>query len=155
MEKTLVPVTSYTDAAQARIARDRLAAVGILARLTGDTPAGPSLDPIKLEVSEEDLEQARAVLARPAEALADEDEEPPEIDPESAEGLASRAWRAAFFGMVLPFIMQIYSLWLVLKLVSRDEEVSQAGMRKVYAALAIDGLVLLAAALLIRELGRR
>jgi hypothetical protein len=155
MEKTLVTVTSFTESAQARLAKDRLASVGILAQLKGETGAESPPDPIKLEVSEEDLERAREILARPAEATPDEDEEPPEIDPESAEGLATRAWRAAFLGMaIVPVLMQIYSLWLVLKFVPRDEEVSRAGMRKVYGALAIDGTVLLAVALLFRALSR-
>jgi len=149
MDNTRVTVTSFSDTLQAKAARDRLASVGILAHLE-DSPAA-----VKLEVAEEDSERARELLSRPAEALSDEDEDEEEddkeSDPESAESLATRAWRAAFFGMViLPFLMQIYSLWLLFKLACRDEEVSKAGMRKVYGALAIDGIILLTFALLMR-----
>lgn len=157
MQKTLVTVLSFNDAVQARLAKERLASVGIPAHLDGDTAAAASQEPgsapaaIKLEVSEEDLERARELLSRPAEVLSDEDEEEQEIDPDSAEALATRAWRAAFYGMaILPFLMQLYSFWLVLKLLSRNEDVSPAGMRKVYGALAIDGVVLLMLALLLR-----
>ena len=78
MQKTFVTVLSFKDSVQARLAKDRLASVGIPARLDGDTPPA-----IKLKVFEEDLERDRELLARPAETLLDEDEEEDEkeIDP--------------------------------------------------------------------------
>jgi hypothetical protein len=67
--------------------------------------------------------------------------------------VAARAWRAAVLGIILlPPLVNIYSLWLILKVVSRDEDLSTTATRKVYAAVAVDGLVLLGVALFIRAI---
>src|SRR5262249_5763157 len=140
------------------VARQRLEAAGIPVYLNGALATGPITGPgadgtaIKLEVREEDLERARELLtAGPADE--GEDEEP--YDPESAENLALRAWRGALIGLItLPFILHVYSLWLLVKLANHPEEVSPAGMRRVYGALAIDGFVLVGVALIIRSMAR-
>jgi hypothetical protein len=66
------------------------------------------------------------------------------------DGLASRAWRASFIGMiVLPPILNLYSIWLLIRMAAMDQEPSRAGLRKVYGALAIDAFVLVTEALII------
>jgi len=162
MSEKLVTAEAFTNPSRAELAKQRLEAAGIPAYLNGAEAGGafPGLGgevgTIKLEVREDDVERVRELLAAPpvpAEAAeADEPEEPPE-DPESTEALARRAWRAALFGlMFLWVILHIYSLWLLLKLSFRPDDVSPEGMRKVYGALVIDGFVLVAFAVVLRAM---
>ena len=65
------------------------------------------------------------------------------------DALANRAWRASFIGMIaLPPLLNIYSIWLLIRLAKMDEELSSAALRKVYGAIAIDTFVLIAGALI-------
>jgi hypothetical protein len=72
------------------------------------------------------------------------------------DDLAARAWRASFVGvllfpitffvfpllsLILPPLLHIYSLWLLYRIGSMDQEVSSAGMWRLYAALVIDACV--------------
>ena len=67
-----------------------------------------------------------------------------------AEALANRAWRAAVLGLVLfPGMFHLYSLFLLVNMMFKDEEVSPSGMRKVYGALALDLAVLPIVALIV------
>ena len=68
----------------------------------------------------------------------------------TAEALANRAWRAAVLGLVLfPGMFHLYSLFLLVNMMFKDEEVSPSGMRKVYGALALDLAVLPIVALIV------
>ena len=69
------------------------------------------------------------------------------------EDLALRACKAAVFGLlVLPPVGHLYSLGLLLRLALFPADLSRTAMRHVYVALAIDSLVFVAAALMIRTL---
>jgi putative signal transducing protein len=161
MDKPLVTLDTFSDPIRAQLIKNRLEGAGIPAYLEGDTAVGAfaglgsSLASIKLEVAEPDLKRARELLSRPAEPLDEEEAEDKleEIDPNSTEAVAARALRAAVLGIILlPPLVNIYSLWLILKVVFRDENLSKTASRKVYAAVAVDGLVLLAVALFIRAI---
>jgi len=62
----------------------------------------------------------------------------------TADDKAERAWRAALYGLItLPGLFHLYSACVLLLLLTSSEEVSDAGMRKVWAAMLIDCAVLL------------
>ncbi len=171
MHQKLVTAETFNDPVQAELARTRLEEAGIPTCLNGEATTGAfmglggSFATVKLEVREEDLERARELLAKPpphtrpdpsdaASVEAEAEEVEPEPDPDSTEALAVRAWRATLIGLLPPLwvFLHIYSLWLLVKLSSRPDEVSPAGMRRVYGALAIDGFVLVGVALVIRSM---
>jgi hypothetical protein len=59
------------------------------------------------------------------------------------DDLAARACRTAIIGLfILPPLLHLYSLWLLARLAMYPGDVSAAGLRKIYAALAIDVLAL-------------
>ena len=101
---------------------------------------------------EPDLEFATADEERDEEA---EEEDADRAVAWTAEKLASRSLRAALLGLVLcPPLLHLYSLWLLYRLMSLPDELSPAGTRKVYAALAIDGLVVISSLLFAAILAR-
>ena len=172
MHEDLVTVATFSNPAQAELAQQRLEQAGIPAHLKGAAATGAfvglggSFSTIKLQVREEDLERARELLASPppharpalseapagTEDQADDDSEP-EPDPDSTEALAARAWRAAIFGMILcPPTLHVYSLWLIARIAARSDDLSQEGTLKMYAALFVDGVIVVAAALILRAL---
>lgn len=66
------------------------------------------------------------------------------------DALAARAWRASFLGMiVLPPLLNLYSIWLLIRMAGLDEEPSPAGLRRVYGAIIIDGFVLITETLIL------
>jgi hypothetical protein len=161
MPEPMVTLVSFSDPFRAEAARARLEAAGIPVLLQGEESVnafsglGAGFTSIKLEVPQDEVERAHNILAAPQERstefTADQpEEEDPAPEPESAEGTAIRAWRAALFGMfTLPLLLHIYSFWLVLKAILNDETLSPVGTRHLYGALAIDGLVFLAVALFV------
>jgi hypothetical protein len=161
----MVTLETYTDSFRAEAARARLEEAGIPVLLQDENTVsafwglGASFATVKLEVPQDEVERARQILATPPERSTDitaepPDEEEPEVAPESAEGLAVRAWRAALFGTcTLIVLLHLYSLWLVFRTACSDEELSPAGTRRMYGALVIDGIVLVAFAVVVRALG--
>jgi hypothetical protein len=61
------------------------------------------------------------------------------------DDLANRALRAAILGLILcPPLLQVYSLWLLLRLAFHQGEVSDAGIRRMLGALILDSVVIVA-----------
>ncbi|MBI1916039.1 MAG: DUF2007 domain-containing protein [Planctomycetes bacterium] len=170
MHQNLVTVETFSDQFQAELARQRLEQAGIPTYLNGEATTGAfvglgrSFSTIKLEVREEDLERARELLAKPPPGMPpdvpgvstgpeDQDEVEPEPDPDSTEALTARAWRAAVLGMLLfPPCLHVYSLWLIARVAARPDDISPEGTLKMYAALVLDGLILVAAAFIVRAM---
>jgi hypothetical protein len=66
------------------------------------------------------------------------------------DALAARAWRASFLGMiVLPPLLNLYSIWLLIRLAGLHDEPSPAGLRRVYGAIIINGFVLITETLIL------
>src|SRR5262249_42626846 len=94
--------------------------------------------------------------AEPPEPQTDIQTEPDEAVPtedyNASPSLADHALRAALFGLLLwPIIIgiftQVYSLWLLGKLATRDEEMDSSYSWKLSLALALDPLGLVLGAL--------
>jgi len=156
----LVILESYADPLHAEVIAQRLNAAGIHTYINGEIASGvdPSRADVKLEVAEEDVERARAVLAAPPERDPGLQTEPDEPDvPEDLAAtptVADRSLRAALFGLLLlpvlvGMLFQLYSLWLATKVASRDEE--DGGFTwKVWLALAVDAVGLVVGAIYAR-----
>ena len=167
MTGRLVSLASFTDPFKARILAQKLEEAGIRTFLEGDT-AGEALigmvsavAHVTLDVEETDAERAQAILASPLPIETGIQTEPDESDaPEdltATPSLADHCLRAALFGLLLMpalvgIIMQVYSLWLGVKIASREEDLDESHNWKVYSALAIDAVGLLLGALYIRYL---
>jgi hypothetical protein len=157
----LVTLDSFADPLHARVVAQRLEAAGIHAFVNGEVAHGvdPSHADVKLEIAEEDLERARQVLATPAEPetgiQSAPDEKAPDEDLAGTPAVAERAFRAALYGLLLlpalvGMLFQLYSLWLMTKLASRDEDTDGSSTWKVYLALALNAGGLLLGALYAR-----
>jgi hypothetical protein len=55
----------------------------------------------------------------------------------TADDFAARAFRAALFGYFTCGVLHLYALWLIIRLPFVEGELSPAGARKAYAALAL------------------
>lgn len=53
---------------------------------------------------------------------------------------------------LFPPCLHVYSLWLIARVAARSEDISPEGTLKMYAALVLDGLVVVAAALILRAI---
>jgi Putative prokaryotic signal transducing protein len=71
-----------------------------------------------------------------------EDADPEVVKTWVGDRLATRAFRAAIFGLfVLPPLGHLYSLWLLLRLRELQGELSETARSKIYTALVIDLIV--------------
>jgi hypothetical protein len=98
----------------------------------------------------DDIPDAASVPRELEEGAEDLDEKVNRRFTYTAEELASRAFRVAVVGLLLcpalavycfffpALLVPLYSLWLLIRMALLPEDVSQAAMLKVYAALAID-----------------
>jgi hypothetical protein len=160
----LVTLDTYTDPFKARIVAGKLEAAGIPTYLNGETTAvaltGITVAAtVKLEIAEEDVERAQQILTAPSEPETGIQTEPTEKEPpedfNAATSLAERGLRAALIGLLLlpallGIVIQVYSLWLLAKLASHDEEMESSYTWKVYLALAIDAVGLVLGAIYLR-----
>jgi hypothetical protein len=98
---------------------------------------------IKLQVKKTDLEQAKQILVASEfemEDSADEWLEDDEIETISwADATADRAFRTAVIGLLLLFLpIQLYSLWLLVRLLVARHPISSNRRIKVIVALLLD-----------------
>ncbi len=151
------------------MARNALEAAGIPAILDGEVAAtwlwhlGTALGGVKLLVSEGDAGEARAILQHrhaddipmppPAEA---DSLEAAQREPEREEEVAgpspivARAWRAAIIGvLLLPPILNLYSMWLLVRHQLLFGKKTRPGEWRTFAAFAVNATVLSAAGLLV------
>jgi hypothetical protein len=110
-------------------------------------PAEPA-DPEKaLQTSRnptaEDIREGPSVAPAPVPAAGPVDEAEGPTVSWTADDYAHRAFLSAFLGMIICFLpLHLYSAWLLFRLMNADDELSPAGMRKLYVALIIDVIVL-------------
>lgn len=160
-------VATYWDPMEARLAKHRLDAVGIPAFLKGEEVVSMNwlltnaLGGIQLQVAVEDAARAQATLEEivsadddvsavaagvvdsqagdadwqtdPANQPDDEAEPPPNLREQNAD----RAWRGAIIGVLL-MPMQLYMLYLLLKVFISDEELRDKYRRRAWLAAAIN-----------------
>lgn len=155
-------VASFDTLIEAELARGRLEAEGISARIVdGNTVSiaqhlSGALGGVKLVVAESDDAAARALLFAPSalaegEAVLDAElsREPEAALPtlDTPDGVAERALRAAVLGFVLfPPLLHLWSLVLAAQV--RGRPLSARARRRVVIALVLDGVALAASAAL-------
>ncbi len=174
----LVTVARFSDPVEAELARSRLIDEGLSAVVTGDVAGvmfgmSYSTGGLDLLVSAEHKERAVALLAdlakeieaqkdAPKEAINTDptrpafQDEPPTLEelaaqPNSAEQLVERAFRASLFGYLLicwPLI-HLYAMFLLLKVTFGDEELRGKHATRYYAAFILSAISLAFGALLV------
>jgi hypothetical protein len=158
MNEELMTVATLPSPAEASIARSCLEAAGIPAFLAAEVAAvglgwSPANAPggVKLQVSTRQYEQAIAALAdsqqsdmqaleqAALESGVDESEQlkPP---PTSREQRVDRALRIAVVGLLLFPPLEVYVLWLLIKVFLSDERLSARRRRSGLVALAISSI---------------
>lgn len=148
-------VATFGSVLEAQLARGRLEAEGIASRIMDTSPAAVYApmsfggSGVKLWVASEHLEAARALLFTPGTLVEPLPEESgpalPRPDPR-AEELALRAFRAAVLGfIVLPPVLNVYSLTLLVRAVGAPGDLSARARRQVGLAIAIDAVACAAA----------
>lgn len=157
----LIVIASYSNAAEAEIARAVLEGEGLQSCLADEGLVtnfwllGNAVGYVKLLVAAGDGERARAILrdadqSRPNDA---EDtarsggapEDANEIDAVAmVDDEARRAWRAAVLGMLFcPPLLNVYSVYLLLKLSSSEQGMTGRGRRAAVGAALVNLLVFL------------
>jgi hypothetical protein len=158
MNDELMTVATLSSPAEASIARSCLEAEGIPAFLAAEVAAvglgwSPANAPggVKLQVPTRQYEQAIAVLAdsqqsdiqaldQAALESGVDDSEQLEPSPSSREQNVDRALRIAIVGLLLFPPLEVYVLWLLVKVFLSDERLSARRRRRGFVALAISGL---------------
>lgn len=132
MDNELVTLARFDWLMQANLVRSRLTASGIECVLLDEYTLslfwyrGLASGGIRLQVSSEDLEDARAVL----------DESPlPREEPvlSDHEGVTERALRSAVFGVVQPLLL-LWSCWLLLRVLFWRDPLTRREQGNVMAA---------------------
>ncbi len=151
-DKELVTVAVFTNSIEATLAQQRLEAEGIAAFLKDEATVNVAwyltiaVGGIKLLVLREQAKQAASILAEASQedysALLEEEEEKPTVPRASvADRLAERAFRAAVFGLAfLP--LQLYSLWLLVRVVVSRRKMRRKGWIQSGAAMGIDSILI-------------
>ena len=157
MSSSLVMIARHLTSQEAETARAALALEGIDAYLEGDAMVGMvwlfsnAVGGVKLLVPQRDALRAFEVLRRAGcanepDAAAEEDAPPDEDDgaddPEArypGDATARRAFRAAVFSLfACPPLLNLYSVWTLVRLALAGKPLSAAGRRTFYAAWAIN-----------------
>lgn len=135
MDDELVTLARFDWLMQANLVRSRLAAADIESVLLDQYTLslfphwGMALDGIRLQVTSEDLDDARAILnEHPLAAV-----EPISSDHERATG---RALRSAVFGVVQPLLL-LWACWLLLPVLGWRQLLTVRDQRNVALAAAL------------------
>lgn len=150
-----VTVATFTNSLEANLAKQHLEAGGVRCFLRDESTVdvawhlSVAVGWIKLQVSPADLDLAKSILTAtaldyPEMADADLPEEDEEIIQVSwADKTADRAFVAAVISLIFPFLpVQIYSLWLLIRLWVSRQQVNANRRIKVIVALCLDLLSL-------------
>jgi hypothetical protein len=163
MPDKLVTVAMFNTLVEANISRDRLDAEGIRAVLADAATVGmawhltTALGGIKLQVMTADANRAISILETGNAAPISEGQSWPEdieedfkqeidrtydaIDVSPTEELVGRAFAAAILGILfLP--LQLYSIWLLLRISRDGEPLSSSERRKVVITIILDAWML-------------
>jgi hypothetical protein len=149
MVNNFVTVSTFSSYLDANLAKQLLESQGIPCYLANESTVNMAwhltvaVGWIKLQVKKTDLEQAKQILVASEfemEDSADEWLEDDEIETISwADATADRAFRTAVIGLLLLFLpIQLYSLWLLVRLLVARHPISSNRRIKVIVALLLD-----------------
>lgn len=159
MPEKLATVGTFSTPTEANIVRNHLEADGIRAFLADEAIVGmawhlgTAVGGVKLQVAEDDVERALAVIeSHGAASIAegewqsDHADDAPQEKLDDAEeheigspidDMVDRAFRAAGFGLLfLP--LQLYSLWLLARIASNPDPLSHTNRWRAMATLILD-----------------
>ncbi|UKP00469.1 putative signal transducing protein [Nostoc sp. UHCC 0870] len=149
MGNNFITVSTFSNYIDANLAKQLLESQGIQCYLANESTVNMAwhltvaVGWIKLQVNQTDLEQAKKVLVSSAfeiEDSADEWLQDDDIEKISwADETADRAFRTSVIGLMLLFLpIQIYSLWLLVRLLVSLRQISANRRIKVIVALLLD-----------------
>ncbi|NJR76495.1 MAG: DUF2007 domain-containing protein [Scytonema sp. CRU_2_7] len=162
MANNFVTVATFNNSIEANLAKQRLEAEGIRSFLANESTVDlawhltVAVGWIKLQVHESDAAQAKFILGSSkldAQSVAegdkttaqeqllvqDEAEDDEIIKVSWADQTADRAFRVAVIGIIIIFLpFQLYSLWLLLRLLVSRDRISHNRRWKVIAALLLN-----------------
>lgn len=149
MPAELVTLATFDSPVEGNLAKGRLEALGIRAFLADEATAwylAGALGAIKLQVADEDVEAALAILAdftsrEPAEIEAEGQTAPSPADEvesilSSREEFAHRAFRGAVMGLLF-WPLQFYVVWLLAKVMDSEDPLDQRHRRYAWGAAVI------------------
>jgi len=146
LDFTMQTIATFSDGLAANLAKGRLAEAGIRVYLADEQTVGlawhltNAIGGIKLQVADEDVEQARAVLVEerndePENRLEAIEEERVSNDRSASDEIettstsrelnADRAFRGALFALLL-FPLELYVFWLLIKVLVSDDNSTRA-----------------------------
>ncbi|MEA5567731.1 DUF2007 domain-containing protein [Anabaena sp. UHCC 0399] len=149
MVNNFVTVSTFSNYVDANLAKQLLESEGIQCYLANESTVNMAwhltvaVGWIKLQVNQTDLEQAKKVLVSSEFEIEDSvDEWLQDDDIEKiswADETADRAFRTSVIGLILLFLpIQIYSLWLLVRLLVSGRQISSNRRIKVIVALLLD-----------------
>jgi hypothetical protein len=136
MPESMATVASFSTLFEAEMARNRLEEEGIPTFLADTELVGmawhlaQAVGGVKLQVRAKDVERAREVLEDMPRPAAPEDSDPVETE-------SLRAVRAAALGVMFP-PLQLYSLWVIVKLLVAGRPLDAKAKRRVAFAAVLD-----------------
>lgn len=142
----LVTVAEFSMVAEAHIVHGRLEEEGIPATITDENIVAmawhlsQAVGGIKVQVAPQDVERARDLLAR-IESQSPPDESLEDV-PDPVQDLVRKALIAAFLGLAFPPI-QLYSIWLILRIFVSTAGAWKSVLGKIVLALLLDAWVIL------------
>lgn len=152
MVNNFVTVATFSNYVDANLAKQLLESAGIQCYLANESTLNTAwhltvaVGWLKLQVHQADLEQAKDVLASSelAETTAynlfqDDADDDDFVKISWADETADRAFRTSVIGLILLFLpIQLYSLWLLIRLFVSRRQISPNRRLKVIIALLLD-----------------
>ncbi|MCF4970345.1 putative signal transducing protein [Nostoc sp. CMAA1605] len=153
MVNSLVTIATFSNYVDANLAKQLLESQGIHCYLANESTVNMAwhltvaVGWIQLQVSPTDIEPAKTVLVSSdfETAVAGDETIPDDVDNDDFEKIswadetADRAFRTAIIGLILIFLpIQLYSLWLLIRLLVSRRRISPNRRIKVISALILD-----------------
>ena len=147
----LVTIATFTNSIEASLAQQQLKAAGITCLLADEATTNfawhlsVAVGWIKLKVLRTDVANAIDILTatnvqfQPFDDDADEDDDFEQVSP--ADEILERAFRAAVIGLIF-FPLQLYSIWLLAKLLFSGWKISRNRYLKAIIAIILDMLII-------------